>query len=213
MFQIAQHLECVVDNLMRAPPFDISDKTHATSIVLVMWIVKTLFGRCIFQGFSCRGALCGRPPLEFMQGRPRRAAPTNCLDVIKKTLTGVGCQAFTENRNRRDWCDFRLCNHDRRRHRQKLGIRRNTNLSKIQPLDLYPCGNTITNHIPDDLEEHVKRRERECDTNNCPDNLSRELAHAAAIEHSAHTTCHTVQSRAISPISNQPDCNHPHSAA
>jgi hypothetical protein len=43
MLQVAQHLQRVSNNLMRSSPFDISDKTHATSIVLMAWIVQTLF--------------------------------------------------------------------------------------------------------------------------------------------------------------------------
>ena len=43
MLQIEQNFERVSHDLMRASPFDISDKTHATSIVLVAWVVETLF--------------------------------------------------------------------------------------------------------------------------------------------------------------------------
>ena len=43
MLQIEQYFECVFDNLVRSPAFDVSDKTHATSIVLVPWVVETLF--------------------------------------------------------------------------------------------------------------------------------------------------------------------------
>ena len=43
MLQIAQHLERVSNNLMRSPSLNISNKTHATSIVLVAWVVETLF--------------------------------------------------------------------------------------------------------------------------------------------------------------------------
>lgn len=43
MFQIEQDLERVMDYLMRAASFDVSDETHATSVVLVAWVVKTLF--------------------------------------------------------------------------------------------------------------------------------------------------------------------------
>ena len=39
MLEIEQHFECVAYNLMRAASLDISDKTHATSVVLVAWII------------------------------------------------------------------------------------------------------------------------------------------------------------------------------
>jgi hypothetical protein len=43
MLQVEQYFECVSDNLMRSASFDVSDKTHATSVVLVAWVVETLF--------------------------------------------------------------------------------------------------------------------------------------------------------------------------
>ena len=43
MLQVAQNLKCVFDNLMRSSSLDVSDKTHATSVVLVAWVVETLF--------------------------------------------------------------------------------------------------------------------------------------------------------------------------
>ena len=45
VLHVEQDFECVVDNLMRPASFDVSDKTHATSIVLVVWVVETLFRR------------------------------------------------------------------------------------------------------------------------------------------------------------------------
>ena len=43
MLQVEQYFECVSDNLMRSASFDVSYKTHATSVVLVAWVVETLF--------------------------------------------------------------------------------------------------------------------------------------------------------------------------
>ena len=51
MLQIAQYLECVSDNLMRSSSLYISNKTHATSIVLVAWVIQTLFLWSIYQWY------------------------------------------------------------------------------------------------------------------------------------------------------------------
>ena len=49
MFEVEQDFERVFDDLMRSPSFDVSNKTHATSVVLVAWVVETLSWRCIYQ--------------------------------------------------------------------------------------------------------------------------------------------------------------------
>ena len=54
MLQIEQDFECVFYDRMRAAPFDVSDKTHATSVVLVAWIVETLFCWRIYQRYLGR---------------------------------------------------------------------------------------------------------------------------------------------------------------
>lgn len=51
MFQIEQDFECVFYDRMGAAPFDVRDKTHATSVVLVAWIVETLFCWRIYQQY------------------------------------------------------------------------------------------------------------------------------------------------------------------
>lgn len=43
VLHVEQDFERVCDDLMRPPSLDVSDKTHATSIVLVVWVVETLF--------------------------------------------------------------------------------------------------------------------------------------------------------------------------
>ena len=54
MLLIEQDFECVFYDRMRPTPFDVSDKTHATSVVLVAWIVKTLFCWRIYQQYLGR---------------------------------------------------------------------------------------------------------------------------------------------------------------
>jgi len=49
MFEIAQHLERVSNNLMRSSSLYISNKTHATSIVLIAWVIQTLSLWCVYH--------------------------------------------------------------------------------------------------------------------------------------------------------------------
>jgi len=83
MLQIAQHLERVPNNLMRSSSFYISNKTHATSIVLIAWVIQTLFLWSIYH----------------FQTRIHRLRRFICAICGICGLTGVGCQAFAEDWN------------------------------------------------------------------------------------------------------------------
>ena len=43
--EVVQHLQCLLDNRVRFPAFDIGDKTDAASVVFIRRIVKPLFRR------------------------------------------------------------------------------------------------------------------------------------------------------------------------
>ena len=104
MLQIEQYLERIFYDLMRAPSFNVSNKTHATSVVLIAWVVETLFCRWVLQSCYLTG-------VSFRYG-----------------------ESFTKNWGRRDFSDrhdFGLGCRDRGR-RQKLGIGQNTDLCHIQ---------------------------------------------------------------------------------
>lgn len=76
MFEIAQYLQRVSYDAMPATTFDVSYKTHATSIMLVTWIVETLFLRCASQRLSIRRWLLRLPVLhrEWATARPQQLA-------------------------------------------------------------------------------------------------------------------------------------------
>jgi hypothetical protein len=45
MIEVAQDHQSLLDDVMRFPALDMGDETHATGVVFIAWVVKTLCAR------------------------------------------------------------------------------------------------------------------------------------------------------------------------
>ena len=72
--QVHQHLQRLLDNLVRLAAFDVDDETDTTGIVLILRIIKTLFGRQ--AGESRAALLLGKAVSHFSGRRSNHAVQT-----------------------------------------------------------------------------------------------------------------------------------------